>query len=57
MKLMSNLKENLADYYTALVLVIGVPGAVGLLAGIEWGVLLSFVTQAVIGVLYIKGSK
>lgn len=48
--------ENLAEYYVLFVIVLAIPISVALLTSLKWGVLLSFVLQAIIGVLYIKGS-
>lgn len=57
-KVFNGVKENLAELYTMLVLFVALPLTIGLLASYEWGLLLSFVLQAVVGVLYItKGGK
>lgn len=57
-KLFSGVKNNFAELYTMAALFVAVPVAVGLLADWKWGLLLSVVLQAVVGVLYIvKGGK
>lgn len=48
--------DNIAEYYILFVIVVALPIAVSLLTSYKWGVLLSFLLQAAIGVLYIKGS-
>jgi len=56
-KFIKNIKDNFAEYYTLLMIAVATPLAVGLLFGFVWGLLLSFVLQALIGVFYIRGSK
>lgn len=56
-RLTKHLKQNIAEYYTLLIIAVAIPSAVGAIVGQEWGILLSFVLQGVIGVLYIKGSS
>lgn len=55
--LLASIKSNLSEVYTGLVLVIFIPLVVGFLTTVFWGLLLSFIIQAVIGVLYIRNSK
>ncbi len=52
-RLLSGVKTNLAELYTMFVLFVAVPGAVSWITSPEWGLLLSFTLQAVVGVLYI----
>lgn len=56
-KLTKNIRDNIAEYYTLLVIVLAVPAAASLVIGYELALILSFVLQALIGVLYIKGSN
>ena len=49
--------EDFAEYYTLIVLVIALPVVVSLITSIEWGLLLSFTIQAVIGIFYLKGGN
>lgn len=49
--------EDFAEYYTLLVIVVALPVVVGLITSALWGLLLSFLAQAVIGVLYLKGGN
>lgn len=56
-KVYFSVKNNAAELYTMFVLFVGVPTAVAWITSLEWGVLLSFVFQAVIGVLYLRGKE
>ena len=56
-KFIKNIKDNFAEYYTLLIIAVAVPVAVGLLTSFEWGLLLSFVLQALVGIFYIKGKQ
>lgn len=49
--------EDFAEYYTLIVLVVALPMVVGVMTSIEWGLLLSFTTQALIGIFYLKGGN
>lgn len=49
--------EDFAEYYTLIVLVVALPTVVGVITSIEWGLLLSFTTQALIGIFYLKGGN
>lgn len=49
--------EDFAEYYTLIVLVIALPVVVSLITSIEWGLLLSFTIQALIGIFYLKGGN
>lgn len=49
--------EDFAEYYTLIVLVIALPAVVSLITSIEWGLLLSFTIQALIGIFYLKGGN
>ena len=53
----TNLSKNAAEYYTLLVLIVAIPFCVGVVTELKWGLLLSFVVQGVIGVLYIRGKS
>jgi hypothetical protein len=54
-KITKHISDNLAEYYVLLVIVVAVPLSVSLLTSVKWGLFLSFLLQAFIGVLYIKG--
>lgn len=56
-KFIKNVKDNFAEYYTLFIIAVAVPVAVGSLAGLQWGLLLSFVLQALIGIFYIRGKQ
>ena len=56
-KVFLDAKKNIAELYTMGVLFVAVPAAVALLTSAEWGLLLSFVSQAVVGLLYIRGKE
>lgn len=56
-RLLNNLKQNFAEYYTLLVVVIAIPAVIGLLFGSIYGFGASFVFQAIIGILYIRASN
>lgn len=56
-KLINNVKNNLAEYYTLASIVVALPLIVALLTDVRWGLLLSFTAQSIIGILYIKGKK
>lgn len=47
--------SNFAEIYTLLVVFVLVPLVIGNMTSPMWGLLLSFVLQGIIGVLYIKG--
>lgn len=49
--------EDFAEYYTLFVIVVALPIVVGIITSAAWGFLLSFMAQAVIGVLYLKGGN
>jgi len=49
--------EEFAEYYTLLVIVVALPVVVGFITSALWGLLLSFLAQAIIGVLYLKGGN
>lgn len=53
--ILAYLKSNLAELYTLLVIAVLVPVAISLLTSYKWGLLVSFLSQATIGILYIKG--
>lgn len=56
-KVLVLIKSNLAELYTMAMLFVALPAIVWSLAGIEWGLLTSFVLQAIVGVLYIRGKS
>lgn len=56
-KVFYGIKTNLAELYTMLVLFVAFPAVVGFITHVEWGLLLSFMLQAVVGVLYIRGKE
>jgi hypothetical protein len=56
-KFTNNVKENFADYYTLVVIVVILPTIVGYITDVKWGFLLSFVIQAILGILYVKASN
>lgn len=49
--------EDFAEYYTLIVLVVALPMVVGVMTTVEWGLLLSFTIQALIGIFYLKGGN
>lgn len=49
--------EDFAEYYTLIVLVVALPMVVGVMTSVEWGLLLSFTIQALIGIFYLKGGN
>lgn len=53
--ILAYLKSNLAELYTLLVIAVLVPVSISLLTSYKWGLLVSFLSQATIGILYIKG--
>lgn len=56
-KFIKNIKDNFAEYYTLFMIAVAVPFAVGLLVGYQWGLLLSFVLQGLVGIFYIRGKQ
>lgn len=56
-KLFMHVTTNLAEYYTLFIIVVAIPAVVGVITSVIWGVLLSLLVQAAIGVLYVRGSK
>lgn len=55
-KIKQHILDNIAEYYVLFAIVLAIPVAISLLTSYKWGILLSFVFQAVIGVLYVKGT-
>lgn len=53
--ILAYLKSNVAELYTLLVIAVLVPVSISLLTSYKWGLLVSFLSQATIGILYIKG--
>jgi uncharacterized integral membrane protein len=49
--------EEFAEYYTLLVIVVALPVVLGFITSALWGLLLSFLAQAIIGILYLKGGN
>lgn len=56
-KVFRGVLDNLAEYYTMLVLFVALPAVVAHLTAVSWGLLLSFMIQAIVGILYIRGRK
>ncbi len=56
-KFIKNIKDNFAEYYTLLILAVAIPVTVGIIVGYQWGLLLSFVIQGLVGIFYIRGKE
>lgn len=51
MKLLSYLKDNVVEYYTLALLVIGIPVTISMFTDIRYGIAASVLIQACIGIL------
>jgi len=56
-KFIKNIKDNFAEYYTLLIIAVAIPVAIASLTSVVWGILLSFVLQALVGIFYIRGKQ
>lgn len=55
--LLKSLKNNISEIYTGLVLILFIPVIIGFITNLYFGLLLSFLIQATIGILIIRKSK
>jgi len=55
--LLKSFKNNISEIYTGLVLIVFIPTTVGFITNLCFGLLLSFLIQATIGILIIRKSK
>ena len=56
-KLGANIRENFAEYWTILILVLAIPTVISFVFVWWAGVLLSLSVQALIGIYYIRGAN